>query len=214
MVSTFTYVPTLKYPPNDTDKFEGLKTALNGGVQVMVFDNSARLDLYLAEYYAQVNLGNAVRSLYEKTLEYSDGYAMTIKNSWAHNSNNMSGGGLCVKKAENGASCFYNVYSSATQTYNWSYSYFIETEDAENDLELRLVDEEDGLLIKEDQIGFGGSWSCNTIFTATATSECKRMLPIEQETADEIINKDFRFEGGDSVTMMQYAFDNTSTTNA
>ena len=209
----FTYTPTLKYSPSDNDKYFGTKKALNGAVEVLVFDNSARLQLYLAEYSDFVNSGLATKSLYTKTAAYSDGYAMIVKNVFEHTNTDLTGGGVCILKAEDGASCFYNVFSERTRTYAYSYSYRVESARANTSLELRNLNSTNGLLMAEDRPGFGGLWDCNTYFATYTSSFCSRQLPYETDDGTEQINKDFRYTGGDSVTVMQYVYDKSTNIN-
>jgi len=213
MSQAFVYAPILRYSPNDSEQYYGKQYALSKAVEVTVFDNEGRLDLYLAEYSDFVEQGYAVKSLFEKTRDYSDGYAMIAKNTFVHSTEHLAGGGICILKNENGASCFYNVYSQDTKTYRYSNSYLLNSDFAEAKPELRLLDEDDGKLDKEDNPGFGGVWSCNTIFTSSAQSTCKRQLPTETDSIDEQINVDFRFTGGDSVTIMQYRYDTSTFEN-
>lgn len=67
MARTFEYAPTLKYSPNDSDRYSGIEYGLTRNVSILLFDNSARLELYLQEYEAFVDAGFAVQSLYDKT---------------------------------------------------------------------------------------------------------------------------------------------------
>lgn len=135
---------------------------------------------------------------------------MIFTNTWDHTSRHLAGGGLCILKNENGASCVYSQYSINTETYEYVNNYLIDPDYAETQPDLRLLDVSDGLLDKEDQPGFGGTWQCSTLFAGEATTTCKRQLPSESTALDELEQVDFRFVGGDSVTLMQYIFVNST----
>lgn len=135
---------------------------------------------------------------------------MIFTNTFNHTARHLAGGGLCILKNENGASCVYSQYSENTETYEYVHNYLVDPHYAETEPDLRLIDESMGLLDKEDNPGFGGTWECDTLFAGDATTTCKRQLPTETTALDELDQVDFRFTGGDSVTLMQYVFLNTT----